>query len=450
MALSDLLNVTISVSAVYPSGPSYSIPLIASYHTVWPDLVRSYANLPGLVADGFSVTSPTYLTAAALLGGPTPPPLFKVGRRAIEFTQVTKMTILAAGAVTGVVYNFTVGGKAVTYTVGSSPTTSTVATAIASAITTAAPTGLASAAASSAVVSITANAGVLIDLNMATMPTPQYTTLVTISDLTTLAGSGSVATDLALIQAADNTWYGFCLDSNGDTEVEQAEAWAQSNGVQFYANTMDSACGDPSSTMDVMYLAGPLGLKYTREMTLYSGTQLLSYSGAAMLGIQFSYAPGAATNAWKTLSGVPVDNLTETQYLAIGTKKGNTYSNQGVGYVQNGTSGDGAFFDIIRGTDALKSAIQYALVGLLANSPKVPMTDYGISQIQMTIAGVLQQFSQAPYNFLATTPKPTVTVPLAKNLTAAQRASRILPNVFFTAQLAGAIQGVTIQGTVTA
>ncbi len=448
MALSDFINVSISISAVFPSGPSFSIPLIASYHTVWPDRVRSYNNLAGLVSDGFTVSSPTYKAAAALLGGSHPPPLFMVGRRAIAYTQITTITVETAGAVAGVVYHFTVGGIAISYTVPSAQSTTQVATSLAGLITTAAPANLSSAVGSGAVVSITATAGFLIDLDMSTMPTPQYRTLVLIGDGTTLAGSGSVATDLAAIQAANNGWYGFCLDSNGTTEVDQAMAYAQSNGVIGYFNTMDSTAANSVDTSSVMYTA-QLDL-YTRELTLFSGTQLLSYSGAALLGNQFSFAPGSATNAYKTLPGVPVDNLTETEFLAITAKNGNTYSNQGLNYTQKGVSADGAFFDIIRGIDSLKSAIQFALLGLLANNPKVSMDDYGIAQVQNTISGVLQQYQEAPYNFLAVTPKYTVTVPLAASLSPSQRAPRNLPNVFFTAQLAGAIQSVTIVGSVSA
>ncbi len=448
MALSDLINVTISVSAVYPSGPSFSVPLIASYHTVWPDLVRSYNNLAGLVADGFSVTSPTYLAAAKLLGGATPPPLFKVGRRAIAYTQITTMTVTTPGAVEGVIYKFTVGGKNVTLTVGSAQSTSDVATSLAAAITTAAPANLSSCTASGAVLSITATAGKLIDLDMTNMPTPQYRALITIGDGTTLAGSGDVGTDLAIIKAADSGWYGFCLDSNGDTEITQGMSWAQTNGVLGYFNSMDSLCANGTDTSSVMHTA--VTDSYDREMTLFSGTQLLSYSGAAMMGNQFSFAPGAAVHAYKTLPGVPLDNLTETEYLAINAKHGNSYSNQGQGYTQNGVSGNGAFVDIKRGTDSLTSAIQYAILGLLANNPKLAMTDYGISQVQNTIAGVLQQYQLAPFNFLASVPNFTVTVPKASSLSPSQRASRNLPNVFFTAQLSGAIQSVTIQGPVTA
>ncbi len=422
--------------------------MIASYHTVWPDLAREYNNLAGLVADGFTVTSPTYLAAAKLLGGATPPPLFVVGRRAIAYTQITTLTVQTAGAVAGTKYHFTVGGKTISATIGSAQATSDVATTLAGLITTAAPTGLASCVGSGAVVTITANAGALIDLDMSTMPTPQYRALVLVGDGTTLAGSGSVATDLAAIQAANSSWYGFALDSNGTTEVDQAMSWAQSNGVVGYFNTMDSTAANGTDTSSVMYTAHLNA--YTREMTLFSGTQLLSYSGAAMLGNQFSYAPGAATHAYKTLPGVPVDNLTETEYLAINTKDGNSYSNQGLNYTQRGVSGDGAFFDIIRGIDSLKSAIQFAVLGLLANNPKLSMTDYGITQVQNTISGVLQQYQEAPYNFLAVTPNFTVTVPTAASLTPSQRASRNLPNVFFTAQLSGAIQSVVIQGTVTA
>ena len=49
---------------------------------------------------------------------------------------------------------------------------------------------------------------------------------------------------------------------------------------------------------------------------------------------------------------------------------------------------------------------------------------------------------------LASDPEPVVTVPNVLSLSSAQRASRVLPNVTFTARLAGAIRAVNISGSV--
>ena len=66
MSLTDVLNVTVSVSAASPSAAGFGEPLLFGYHTYYTDLVREYSTLGGMVSDGFKVTDPLYLMASAL------------------------------------------------------------------------------------------------------------------------------------------------------------------------------------------------------------------------------------------------------------------------------------------------------------------------------------------------------------------------------------------------
>ena len=444
MALTDIVNSSIAVAKNNPAGPSFSIPLIASYHTVYADRVRYYTSLTGLTADGFSVSSATYKAASALLSAYPRIGRFGVGRRALAFTQTYTVTVQTAGAATGVLYKFAVGGSAVTYTVPGSSTVTSVGTALASAIN--AAYGSSIAGSSSGVITITAAAGVLIDLDFTNMTSP-YRTFLSVADTTADPG---IATDLAAIRAADASWYGFCLDSNGTAEIAASLAWAEANGVAFYANTMDTLCATTTTTSGNV-MATAKAAAYARSMLLFSGTKLLSYSGAAMMGNQFAFAPGQATNAFKTLPQVPVDTLTETEWLNINTNGGNSYSSQtgGSGYTYNGITPSGEFFDIVRGLDWTNSQIQLGLLYLMANAPKVSFDDPGIARVESTIRGILKTASKAPYNILATSPAFTVTVPTAASVDSTNKGNRNLPNVSWTGVLAGAIQGVVVNGTVT-
>lgn len=96
--------------------------------------------------------------------------------------------------------------------------------------------------------------------------------------------------------------------------------------------------------------------------------------------------------------------------------------------------------------DWLKSRIQESCWFILVNTRKIGMTAAGAAAIEGAIRGVMAEGIQV--GGLSDEPAPVVTVPNVLNLSSAQRATRILPDVTFTARLAGAIRGTTISGTV--
>lgn len=114
----------------------------------------------------------------------------------------------------------------------------------------------------------------------------------------------------------------------------------------------------------------------------------------------------------------------------------------------------GEWIDVIRFRDWLKNDMQYRLFNLLYTHPKIPYTDEGIALVQNQMVASLTQGQRqggiAPDEFDEDgklIPGFTVTVPLAANLTAADRASRVLGGCKFHARLAGAIHVVNVYGT---
>ena len=433
MPLSDIVSVSITAAANSPSRLGFGVPLIAAYHTHYSDLVREYSDLTSVAGDGFATTEGAYLAAQAVFSASPRPPTLKIGRRALVYTQVTKLTCL--DATTGDIYNFRVGGMPITYTVPGSSTTTTVATAIAALITTAAPAGLATAAGSGAVITLTSTAGALVDVKTDAVH-------LTLKDNTSDPG---IATDLNAILAADSNWYGLLLDSQGDAEVAAAAAWAESApNKQFVFNSSDSdisasGSGDLFSTLKTS--------AYKKTVGLYAQTQLLCYSAAAWVGVIYPDDPGSENWAFKTLSGVPADNLTTNQIHNVEGKNGSVYTPvAGINITQFGKVPSGEFADIPRFIDWLTVELQTNIFGVLANAKKVPYTDPGVAVIQSTIAGVLEE--GVDVGGLAALPKYVITVPKVASIGATDKGNRNIPNVSFTATLAGAINSVVIQGTV--
>jgi Protein of unknown function (DUF3383) len=432
MALSDIVQVNITATSAFPSLPNFGEPLIAAVTSAFTPLTMEFSSLSAMVTQGFLVTDPAYLAASKIWSQNPSVPAIKVGRRALSYTQT--LTLTALSAVTGVVYNLSVGGKAVTYTVPGASTTTTVATAITSLITALALSGVV-ATSSAAIITLTQTAGVLVDV-------VQDFQHMSFADITADPG---IATDLAAILVFDSNWYGLILDSNSKAEVVAAAAWVEANPAKlFITNGSDTAvsAGTGGNTLKTLKAAA-----YSRTAYLHSQSQLLSYSGAAWMGKQFTATPGSDNWAFKTLAGVTVDNLSDAQIHQIENDNGNVYTAvAGVNITQFGVLPSGQWIDVQRGLDWFAATMQTNIFGVLANNSKIPYTDAGMDVLRSTILGVFQ--TAINNGFLAATPAPILNIPLVANQSPTDRGARRVNNITFSANLAGAVNKLVISGTV--
>ena len=156
----------------------------------------------------------------------------------------------------------------------------------------------------------------------------------------------------------------------------------------------------------------------------------------------------------KQLVGITPSNLTSTQStVCIGPsptspgKNCNIYQVVGgVPITQRGFMASGRFIDQTVFVDWLQTTMQENVFGLMVQAPKIPFTNQGISIVEN---GVRQTLNQGVSNGGIDGNRPiTVTAPDVLAVPFADRAARELVGVSFTAFLAGAIQNVQIQGTV--
>ena len=126
----------------------------------------------------------------------------------------------------------------------------------------------------------------------------------------------------------------------------------------------------------------------------------------------------------------------------------------GKAITQGGKTVSGEWIDTVRFMWWLKSFMQECIYNLFVTHPKIPYTDNGITQVQNQMVYALKR-GQAMGGIAPTeydedgnaTPGYTTTVPRARDLTQAERASRQLKGCKFTARLAGAIHYVEVRGT---
>ena len=77
--LTDLVTINISTRTRTPTQQGFGTPLIAAYHTLYADRVKTYSSLGGLITDGFKTTDPVYKIAQSLLAQDPSVRSFKVG-----------------------------------------------------------------------------------------------------------------------------------------------------------------------------------------------------------------------------------------------------------------------------------------------------------------------------------------------------------------------------------
>ncbi len=437
MSLDSIVSVSITTAAAAISREGFGTPMIVGYHAEYADRVRTYTDLAGLVTDGFAVTDPIYLAAQAILSASVKVPQFKVGRRALAFTQTIELA--PQDTTEDLVYTGTIDGLTWSYTVQAADTINLVCVGIKDAVNglSAGPTAVESPVAPNAVkVVCTAAAADLHayeDMN--------DRAVIEIVDVTADPG---IATDLAAIQNVDADWYGLQLDSQSEAEVKAAAAWVETlRKVQAYAS-QDSDILDAAVLTDIV--SDLQTASYDRTFGLYH-PKPMSYPGAAWMGRVLPFDPGSLTWMFKALTGIDTYELTSTELAALEGKAGNWYRELGrVGVTGNGVMASGEFIDIIRGIDWLTARLQERIFGVLVNSDKIPFTDPGIAVVEAEVRAQLQE--AIGVGLLAANPAPVVTVPKAADVSTSDKTARTLPDVEFSATLAGAIHKVEITGVV--
>jgi hypothetical protein len=168
-----------------------------------------------------------------------------------------------------------------------------------------------------------------------------------------------------------------------------------------------------------------------------------------MLGSRLPANPGSDTWDLKTLVGVPADVLTETQTLAITAKSGNFYTTiAGINVSNNGLCPGGEYVDVVRFIDWLNSNIQIDVFSLLIAYPKVPYTNIGITMVTNAVKNRIKIGGSSAYGGIdLTQPYSVQSLYTATTIDTADKNNRNLPSVTWSARLAGAIQTVTVSGT---
>jgi hypothetical protein len=441
MPLNDIVTVAISTTGPAPTQQGFGIPLIFGAVAGWGasvDRIRFYTSTTAMVADGIATTDPEYLAAAAAFAQNPAPPTIAVGKRVNKPTQQFKVTVLQG--VVGKRYSVFVNGVE-KFFVAVDTVLANIATGLAAAIGT--PTGFGAAAAVGAVVTFTASAAGNWARVSAANPNIDL-------DCWQSHADNAAQAELTAIRNVDDTWYGLVstfagtIGATNTSEVGQIAAWTEANQKLYIAGMQDSVI---LSALTTDISSNLKALSYARTSGWYHQDNGV-FLDAGVAGKCLPLAPGSETWKFKTIAGVPVQTFTATQQANLKTKRTNYYySVAGIGITTEGYVSSGEFVDTIRGRDWLAARLQTRILTLLLNAKKVPYTDQGIALVESEVRAQLNE--AVAQGYLAASPSPTVTVPLAASVSSTDKTNRVLNNVLFSAVLQGAIHSGAISGSVT-
>ena len=443
MPLSDIVDVSITAATRGVTRESFGIPLILGYHTKFGELVRSYSSLAGMIADGFSLNSPEYLAAAAMQAQSVAPDHWLVGRRTNAPTTIVNLT---PAATNNAIYTVTIQGEAHVYTADTATTVKEIVEGLKALI--AANTSL------SGVVTATEDDTKLI----LTGASGVFFTWAVTDDTGNANGMGRwtvkdvsvddhANNDIAAIAAADSTWYSFVTTHQNAANGALLASWAESNHKLFLIDLADSDIKGSGSS-DLASVVETAGDVYTAVSYHQDMSQFMS---AAWLGKCLPDDPGTNTWKFKTLSTISADILTDSEIGYISGKHANWYQEiAGVNITQEGWTGGNEFIDVTIFVDWLKANLAADVFGILVNNKKVPYTEGGIALVESAVRGRLDiaTGTEARPGGLAKDPAYTVTVPAVSDVSSSDRALRLLPDIYFTGTLSGAIHSIEISGVI--
>ncbi len=258
---------------------------------------------------------------------------------------------------------------------------------------------------------------------------------------------------LDLIGQTDNEWYACAINSRDPVQILDVASWVEANVKVFFCSDADANAGASPDTSSVLSLLNAYGYArtfylYKTDATASGGTLPKSFADVGIFANLSTRTPGSYTASFKDIIGVTADSLTETFSKNVRAKYGNTFELMASARItREGMVVAGEYLDVIIFCDWLQARITEALFAHLVRTPKVPFTDSGIRALGGDIKSVLDLgvknggiADDTPY---------TLTLPRASDCSVNDRALRKLTGVTATARLAGAIQAIDVNVTVT-
>lgn len=259
-------------------------------------------------------------------------------------------------------------------------------------------------------------------------------------------GAGSVDTLTAAldeINSKNNDYYYLTSTVHGDAEITALAKYVHGKDKLYFATTNNPA------------LPGVLKAEHEEKADLYENVFIMVhdqpelYPAESLPGVVSAMPFGSYTFTFKTIRGIPYADYTDEEINAIHESNAATYIKEmGRNVVSNSRTVAGEYIDVMQSQHFLKSEITKNVFNLMANSPKIPYTDGGIAlvvaEVEKALSKAYGQGMIAEENGNALY---SISAPRRSDIPKDTRANRILPDIKWRAELAGAVESVVIEGT---
>ena len=456
MSVNGIVETSITRQSGQVATTGFGKLAVFAYHERHTERVLEFNNAADMLqANGgpFLATDITYIMAnSAFSQSPRPTSILSV-RRMYPLTRtvsVVPKANLVAGQqfpLNNTDYTVTINGEVFTYTTDASATVAEIIAGFVTLIH----------AGSQNVVVVPGTGSFIIFSSQSpgnnSTPGPSYTievdsNLFDIEDITPVPTGVSMAEEIAATIDVDDSFYGIVGDWFSRALILDVAAAVEPMERLFVASTFDSDVTDNTMTTDVA--SELLAAGYNNTAFIHSNQPELAAAGYH--GKILPTIPGSATQKFKTIAGLSVQNYTATEISTMRAKNANFYvRRKGRNITCDGKVAGGEFIDTVRLIHWTNARICEAVFGVKVSNPKVPFTNAGIALEENAVRGVLLQ--GVANGGIATDPAFTITVPDANpnnenGVNIADRANRILDGIEFCYTLAGAIHLTRVRGTV--
>lgn len=446
MALIDqIVTVNIVATQGTPSLPGTDVPAFIGFHTKNTDLIRSYFDTAGMLADGFTALDPLFRMATAHCSQNPRGSLFKIIRGTTSVVQVLhfKVTNNNPGAIVGLILTDAGGVNRVLQITVVAQTLVQIAAAI--------------AAISVPGATLVVNGGdtTQVDITITATGAIWYPSAIFGGNYTDTTPTANPQTDLANAALIDPNFYGVAGTWNSPANISAIGTWVDSNARLHAYQTTDTN----NLTLGQGVFSTLKATSSNRNYGQFCGTPA-TYGAVGLMANRFTDDAGSDTWAFVTIIGTPPDSLTPSQ-ISAATSLDGAVSNNGNVYVSGvantnctltGLAASGLFIDLQRGIDALSRDMQVAVFAIMKAASdagkKVPYTRKGASQIAGGVRSTLQNYVDSGFLSGDAGFEFSVNVPDPNNATASDKSKRIYRNINWTAVATGAIQTVKINGSI--
>src|SRR5690606_1327933 len=256
---------------------------------------------------------------------------------------------------------------------------------------------------------------------------------------------GDLATALNQLVQQHNDWYWlvFAPRQQQESDLEDLGDWVSAADKMF-------VCTNESGMTAAQIVAQAQAINRSRAI-YFAPTKPDDYPDAALVGRMAPLQPGSATFKFKTLDGITEAGFTTTEIGQLHDAGVITYASKfGVLQTSEGFVTDKTYADIQLAKDWLKARMEERISRVLFVNEKIPYDNIGIAQIVEPIKTTLQQATALGIVARADdgTGLLTVRAPRREDVDHNDRENRILPDVYWDAVLAGAVQRVRDTGVV--